>query len=276
MNGTGTYGMLGANSVANLTVNSGTLKVNGNSGTGAVVVNTGGTLLGKGTIAGAVTVASGGTVGAGFSAGSLTLSAGLDLSAGGNGATNVWELAALKDSAMGVVGTDFDQMVLTGGALSLGAQATLDIRFVGSATAPDSSNPFWQSAHSWPIILLSGGSNPGASNFGRVNNGSFAAGNFTAAADGNGSIMLTFTPNLVPSVMPPRITSIASAGTGSVTVDYTNTLPGSNYTLVYNTNLSTTNWFPAGTKTAADTSDFQTDGSATNGQRYYRVYYVTP
>jgi hypothetical protein len=34
-----------------------------------------------------------------------------------------------------------------------------------------------------------------------------------------------------------------------------------------------TNWYPAGTKTAAGTSDSQTDNCATNTQRYYRVYY---
>ncbi len=120
MNGTGIYGMFGANSAANLIVNSGTLKVNGSSGTGTVSVNPGGTLLGRGTIAGAVTVSSGGTIGAGFGVGQLTLSAGLTLGAGGSGATNVWELAALKDSATGVAGTDFDQIVLTGRQLGSG------------------------------------------------------------------------------------------------------------------------------------------------------------
>ncbi len=129
MNGAGTYGMLGVNAVSKLIVNSGTLKVNGNSGTGAVTVNSGGTLLGQGTIAGPVTVAGGATIAAGFSAGLLTLAAGLNLSAGGNGSTNVWELAALKDSGTGVAGTDFDQIVLTGGTLALGAQATLDLEF---------------------------------------------------------------------------------------------------------------------------------------------------
>ena len=193
MNGTGIQGLLGANSVANLTVNSGTLKVNGNSGTGPVAVNSSGTLLGKGTIKGAVTVASGGTIGAGFGAGLLTLTAGLNMSASGNGATNVWELAALKDGKTGVAGTDYDRIVLTGGTLALGNQANLDIRFIGSATAPDASIAFWQSAHTWTNILLSGGSNPGSSNFGRVKNGSYAAGNFTTSVS-SGSIVLTFTP----------------------------------------------------------------------------------
>ena len=195
-------------------------------------------MLGQGTIAGAVTVASGGTIGAGFSAGLLTLSAGLDLSAGGNGPTNVWELAALKDNATGVAGTDFDQIVLTGGTLALGTQATLDIRFTGSATAPDAGDPFWQSPHTWTIISLNGGSNPGASNFGKVKNGSYAAGNFTTAADTGGNIVLTFTPSVVPPATPPRITSITNAGPGSVTVRYTNTL-----------RAPTTCWFTARTST---------------------------
>jgi fibronectin-binding autotransporter adhesin len=275
MNGTGTYGMLGVNSAASLVVNSGTLKVNGNSGTGAVTVNPGGTLLGKGTIAGTVTVASGGTIGAGFSAGLLTLSAGLDLSAGSNnGPTNVWELAALKDGGTGVPGTDFDQIVLSGGTLALGPQSTLDLRFTGSATAPNAGNPFWQSAHAWTVISMSGGSNPGASSFGKVKNGSYLAGNFTTAADAGGNVVLTFTPTDAPPVPPPRITSITNSGPGSVTVRYTNTVAGANYTLVYNTNLNyLTNWHPAGTKAASGTSDSQTDTSATNGERYYRVYY---
>ncbi len=268
MNGTGTYGLLGVNAVANLVVNSGTLKVNGNSGTGAVTVNTGGTLLGQGTIAGAVTVATGGTIGAGFSAGQLTLPAGLNLGAGGNGPTNVWELAALKDNAAGVAGTDFDQIVISGGTLTLGTLATLNIRFTGAATAPDSNEPFWQSPRTWRIVLLSGGSHPGASNFGRIKNGTFAAGKFTTTADANG-ILLTFTPN----VTPPHITGIAGAGTGSVTVFYTNTLPGTNYVLSYNTNLGSPNWFPAGNKPAVGTGDSQTDNSANGRERYYRVSY---
>jgi len=277
MNGTGTYGLLKANtSLSKLTVNSGTLKVNGKSSTGAVAVNSGGTLLGKGTIAGAVTVAAGGTVGAGFSAGKAIFPGGLNMSAGGNGATNIWELAALKDNSTGVAGTDFDQVVVSGGTLALGSSATLDIRFAGSASAPNTSVPFWQSAHSWTIVLLSGGSNPGPSNFGRLKNANYAAGNFSTSESG-GSILLTFTPNVLPPMTPPRITTITKAAAlGAATVNYTNTLAGMNYVLSYRTNLSKGNWFTATNKMATSTSDFQTDRSATNSQRYYRVHYVTP
>ena len=63
----------------------------------------------------------------------------------------------------------------------------------------------------------------------------------------------------------PRITSITGAGTSSVTVNYANTVAGKTYTLQYNTNLSTTNWYSAGTKTAAGTTDSQTQSSVTSG-----------
>jgi hypothetical protein len=58
-----------------------------------------------------------------------------------------------------------------------------------------------------------------------------------------------------------------------VTVYYTNTLPGTNYILSYNTNLNSPIWFIAGSKLAVGTGDSQTDNSATDSQRYYRVYH---
>jgi hypothetical protein len=71
----------------------------------------------------------------------------------------------------------------------------------------------------------------------------------------------------------PRITSVTVAGTGSVTVNYTNTLTGTNYTLLYNTNLNTGNWYDVGTAPAGGASASQTDTTAAPGepQRYYRV-----
>lgn len=79
-----------------------------------------------------------------------------------------------------------------------------------------------------------------------------------------------------PAVARPRITSITGAGTGSVTVNYTNTLTGTNYTLQYNTNLNSATWTTVGSQAAPGTSDSQTDASANTAERYYRVYYVTP
>jgi hypothetical protein len=190
----------------------------------------------------------------------------LDLSTGG---TNVWELAANStDNA----GTDFDQVVLSGGSLTLGGASVLSIRFIGTATAPVGSDPFWQSARSWRIISATGA----ASNFAQIENGIFAAGNFSTSVDANG-ILLTFTPNATPAPTPAYITSITGAGTTSVTVNYTNTLAGTNYTLQYNTNLGTANWSDVGTAAAAGTSASQNDSPpAGDPQRYYRVYHLSP
>ena len=116
------------------------------------------------------------------------MAGGLNLSAGG---TNVWELAALNDDATGTPGTDFDQIVLTGGTLTLGGSSTLSIRFTGSATAPDTSNPFWQTTHNWTIITATGA----ASTFATIQNGIYAAGYFTTSAQAGG-IVLTFTPGV--------------------------------------------------------------------------------
>ena len=76
--GTGTLTLTGASSyTGGTTVNAGTLSVNNKSGSatgsGTVLVASGGTLAGSGTVAGAVTVANGGILAAGNSPGTLTL-----------------------------------------------------------------------------------------------------------------------------------------------------------------------------------------------------------
>jgi autotransporter-associated beta strand protein len=182
LSGTNTY-------VGPTTVNGGTLLVNGSIAAGSVVsVGSGATLGGTGTIAGPVTVAAGGSIGAGASVGILTLTNGLNLSAGG---TNVWELSANSTNSPG---TNFDQIVLTGGALTLNGASRLKIKFIGTATAPDSSNAFWQSPRSWKIISVNGGANAGNSNFSFIENGSYAAGSFSTSVDASGGIVLNFKP----------------------------------------------------------------------------------
>ncbi len=229
------------------------------------------TLMGSGTITGGVVVATGGRISPGDTVGKLTLSgfsagsAGLDLSAGG---TNVWELAAPSTSNPGA---DFDQIVIINGSAVLGGDSTLRLQFTGTATPPDSSDAFWQEFRTWHIIAATNV----IANFAAIANGSYTAGEFSTIVDANG-VWLTFTPNEVYPVTHARIAAIGSAAPGSVTVSYTNVQYGTNYVLSYSTNLSTTNWFAVGVKKAQGLSDAQTDTSATNGQRYYRVYYVTP
>jgi autotransporter-associated beta strand protein len=188
--GNGTQILNGANNYSGgTTIDGGTLVLNGaNSGAGAMQINNSGRLAGSGSISAAVTVAAGGSISPGNGAGTLTLGGGLNVNWSG---VCVWELAA---NSTNNPGTDFDQIVLPGGALTLDDGSRLSLRFVGTATAPDATNAFWQSARTWRIVSLSGGSNPGYSCFWTIDNGSCAAGNFSTALDASGGIMLTFTP----------------------------------------------------------------------------------
>jgi len=95
---------------------------------------------------------------------------------------------------------------------------------------------------------------------------------FDGAATYKRGFVMTISSGTAPAPQP-IITSTTGAGTGSVTVNYTNTVAGTNYTLQYNTNLNTGNWYDVGTAPAGGTSASQTDATAIPGerQRYYRV-----
>ncbi len=196
--GSGTQVLNGANTYSSgTTVSGGTLVLNGaNSGTGALVASGGGLLAGSGSIAAPVTVSWGGAISPGSGAGSLTLSGGLAV--GGGGGAYVWDLAA---NSTNNPGSDFDQIVLTGGNLTLGP-SRLCIRFIGTATTPDTNTAFWQSPRSWKVISLSGGANATKANFALIENGNYPAGYFTTSPDASGSIVLTFTPGgLAPTAV---------------------------------------------------------------------------
>jgi fibronectin-binding autotransporter adhesin len=117
--GVGVLELTGTNTYTGATtVNAGTLLINGNmsSATGAVAVNSGGTLGGSGTLGGAVTVNSGGTISAGNSPGVLTV-ASLNLE---SGSSSVFELAGTTR------GTQYDG-INVGGALDF--DGTLSLAF---------------------------------------------------------------------------------------------------------------------------------------------------
>ena len=81
------------------------------------------------------------------------------------------------------------------------------------------------------------------------------SGNRAYVADGEWGLMI-----LGPRT--PRITAITRAA-GTATVHYTNTIPGTNYTLECRTNLTTGNWQPVGTQPAPGDSASQTDSPDT-------------
>jgi len=91
------------------------------------------------------------------------------------------------------------------------------------------------------------------------------SGNYTYVADWDRGLVI-----LGPR---PRITSITRAA-GTATVYYTNTIPGTAYTLECRTNLTMGNWQPVGTWPAPAFSAAQTDTSAGAAPRYYRVFYL--
>jgi hypothetical protein len=75
---------------------------------------------------------------------------------------------------------NFDEIVLAGGNLSLGATAKLRLSFMNSASAPNAADPFWRMSHTWKIVSLTGtATNIGNTAFGVIVNGGYATGNFT-------------------------------------------------------------------------------------------------
>jgi len=175
---------------ATAAVQSGTFSLSGSLSASGTSV-TGGTLAGTGTVSGLVTVGSGGVISPGNSPGKLTLQTGVDFSGGGK---LLWQLATLTDDSNGVAGTDFDQVLLTGGNLTLGGTSllTLDFSLLGVGD-PNSSNAFWQTNHSWTVIDGTGSAtNIGSTNFSQITDPTFADGSFTTNSDGNGNTVLSF------------------------------------------------------------------------------------
>ena len=103
---------------------------------------------------------------------------GLNLSAGGS---LIWQLGALSTSNPG---TDFDQIVIDNGNLTLGGSSQLELEF-HLTSGPDNGDPFWNSAHSWKIIDTT--SNTGNSNFASIANGTFGPGHFTTSIGTGGN-----------------------------------------------------------------------------------------
>ncbi len=263
--GTGTLAWSGDNiNSGTIIVDTGALLVNNISGSGTgsglVIVNSGATLGGTGSVGGAATV--NGSVAPGTTgAGTLAFANGVDLGSG----TYLWDLTANTE-----VAGNFDLIAVTGGNLDLGGSSVLSLNFTGSATVPNAGTAFWQSARSWTVVNVDGGSNSGSSNFSSIEgtNG-ITAGTFTTSVDGSGNVVLNYAPSTV--VVPePVISSITGAGTSSVTVTWS-AMNGVTYLLQYKTDLNTVTWTDLDPVVASGSSASSTDTTATSDERFYRV-----
>jgi hypothetical protein len=147
-----------------------------------------GRIGGNGTFAQAagITVASTNHLDPGFGVGRTTFATNLALSG-----TYTWELGACRDDATGTAGTDFDQVVVSNGTLTVGGTAGLDIRFL-NGTAP-SSIPFWRRPHTW-TILDAPADTATTFAFARVTNHWTSLGSFTNVLS-NGDTLLQWAPS---------------------------------------------------------------------------------
>lgn len=146
--GAGTQMLSGANTYTGpTTVTAGTLAIasTGSLGNTTTTVESGGTLAGAGSIGGSTTIQ--GIHSPGFSAGLQSFSNGLTYAATGKLA---WELT--DDTTVGR-GTSYDALNVTGGALGISIDSTIDLAFGG---AVDFSDPFWGANQEWLVVDLSG------------------------------------------------------------------------------------------------------------------------
>jgi len=213
--GLGTLVLSGTSSYSGVTtVSAGTLKFDGTkAGSGAVNVTGGATLAGNGSVAGDVSVASGaflkgnstygglvsvsGNHSPGNSAARQSFSGGLSYA---STSTLEWELFS---STTGDPGVNYDQILVTGGDLSIAEDATMSLLFNSpGSTVNFAEDAFWDTAHTWTLIdyLVSGGTSTGVfTNL--TSDTSYAEyGNFTVAA-GAGDVQLTWTPVPEPSTL---------------------------------------------------------------------------
>ncbi|MGA0846256.1 MAG: PEP-CTERM sorting domain-containing protein, partial [Luteolibacter sp.] len=137
-----------------------TLLVNsGATAAGTISVASGAYLGGSGTIAGTTTISGFHTPG--NSPGTQTFSNGISYE---TGSTLVWELI---DNTLGTAGTDFDQVLVTGGDLTIDASTTINLVMNLGDSSVDWTDSFWGIDRSWLAVdFQSGGTSTG--NFGTL------------------------------------------------------------------------------------------------------------
>ena len=112
----------------------------------AITVNSGGTLMGVATHTGAVTINTGGTLAPGNSPGIATFSGGLTFD---TGSAYAWEFVG---NSLATAGTDYDQIVISGGTLNIASGALLKF----TASGVDYGTSYWDSGRSFLIADAQG------------------------------------------------------------------------------------------------------------------------
>ncbi|CAN5593326.1 hypothetical protein BH09VER1_BH09VER1_41310 [soil metagenome] len=122
-----------------------TLVINGSWGS-SVLVDSDAKFKGSGTIAGLVDVY--GLYNVGNAVGTQTAQAGVTMR---NGSTFQWDLKGNTSLA-----TDADQLIVSGGDITIESGVTLALNFSGTGSTVDWSNSFWDSDHTWTIADMTG------------------------------------------------------------------------------------------------------------------------
>jgi len=210
--GSGTFTLSGVNTHAGSTsVDNGGLRLDG-SLVGSLSVASIASLSGTGTVGGNAVIA--GRHSPGTSPGVQTFNA--DLAYAGGAIVN-WELIA---NNTGTAGTNYDQIVMPTGNLTVSGSTTLALSFNGPGSTVDWSNAFWSVNRAWTVYDLSGGSTSNLSNL--ILGGSLLdaqgdslspteRGYFTTSLSGQ-DVVLNFTAVPEPSTWAMALAGLAAGG----------------------------------------------------------------
>jgi len=209
--GTVTLGWAGANTVGTTNVNAGTLAVRGTLGGTLNVANLGTLQTNAGSIISAGTSVLGQQTIGGSSIASSTFTGGVTY--GASAALN-WDLANNSTSGSG---TNFDQVLITSGNLSITSGATLNLVFNQPGSTVVWTNPFWASTHSWIVMDFSGaGTSTGNFNIGTLSTDSLGQSLASAQPGATfttskiaGDVILTY--NVVPEPTTNALICLAIA-----------------------------------------------------------------
>lgn len=164
---------------------------------GGITVDADATLAGTGQISGAGFISGTHSIG-NNDVGMQTFGNGVSYM---SGADFVWDLVANSDAN---AGTDFDQLVISAGDLTIGSSATITLVFNLAGSTVDWSDAFWSTGHTWDVATAVGGTVSGlfdvTSNYLDANGDVLPSGMFSLGINGS-NLVLTYDTIPEPSVV---------------------------------------------------------------------------